>query len=80
VCEAIEAQADLNAVRVGPATLTDVLIAGIRLAKRMNNAYDTRSLSAGGVLARLNLSIEACQSLIADAEGEVRALSRALHP
>jgi HD-like signal output (HDOD) protein len=80
VCEAVGAQAEVGAVRAGPAQLTDVLIAGIRLAKRMKNSHDTTSLSSGGVLARLNLSIEACNSLVADAEGEVRALTRALRP
>jgi HD-like signal output (HDOD) protein len=80
VCEAVGAQAQLHPVSAGPATLTDVLIVGIRLAQRMKNRHDTSSLSSGGVLARLNLSIEACNSLMADAEVEVRALNRALHP
>jgi hypothetical protein len=65
-------------VHTGNATLTDVLVAGIRLAKRMNQSYDTTSLSAGGVLARLNLSLEECHSLVAEAEADVRALQRAL--
>jgi HD-like signal output (HDOD) protein len=78
ICEAVRAQADLRAVRSGPPALTDVLMTGIRLANRMKNTHDTSSLSSGGVLARLNLSIEACNSLIAEAEGEVRALNRAL--
>jgi len=80
VCEAVGAQADVHVVRAGPPTLTDVLIAGIRLAKRLKNRHDTTSLSSGGVLARLNLSIEACHSLVSEAEVEVRALERALRP
>jgi HD-like signal output (HDOD) protein len=80
VCEAVEAQAQMRDVRTGTPELTDVLVAGIRLAQRMINSHDTASLSAGGVLARLNLSVEACNSLVADAEGEVRALNRALRP
>jgi HD-like signal output (HDOD) protein len=79
VCEAVGMQADVLAVRSGPPTLTDVLIAGMRLANRMMNSGDTSSLSSGGVLARLNLSIEECRSLIGEAEAEVRALARALH-
>jgi HD-like signal output (HDOD) protein len=78
VCEAVGAQAELDVVRTGPASLTDVLVAGIRLAKRMKNHYDATRLSAGGVLARLNLSVEECQSLINDAASDVRALERAL--
>lgn len=78
VCEAVGAQADVDAVRTGAASLTDVLVIAIRLAKRMKNHYDAASLSAGGVLARLNLSMEECQSLIDDAAAEVRALGRAL--
>jgi HD-like signal output (HDOD) protein len=78
ICEAVGAQADVNVVRTGPPTLTDVLIAGIRLANRLRNAHDTTSLSAGGVLARLNLPMEACHSLIAEAGAETRALERAL--
>jgi HD-like signal output (HDOD) protein len=80
VCEAVAAQAEMNVVRAGSPALTDVLIAGIRLAKRMKNPHDTSSIAPGGVLARLNLSIEACNSLIAEAEIEVRALNRALRP
>jgi len=80
VCEAVGEQADINVVRAGSAALVDVLIAGIRLAKRMKYPHDTGSLAPGGVLARLNLSIDACHSLIADAEVEVRALNRALRP
>ena len=78
VCEAVGAQAQVDVVRTGNATLTDVLITGIRLAKRMKNSYDASSLSAGGVLARLNLSIEECHSLVDEAAPEVRALERAL--
>jgi HD-like signal output (HDOD) protein len=78
VCEAVGAQADVHGVRTGNATLTDVLIAGIRLAKRMKNPYDDSSLSAGGVLARLNLPVEECQTLIDEAAADVRALERAL--
>jgi hypothetical protein len=44
----------------------------------MKNHYDATRLSAGGVLARLNLSVEECQSLINDAASDVRALERAL--
>jgi HD-like signal output (HDOD) protein len=80
VCEAVGAQAELNVVRPGPPTLTDVLIASIRLAARMQNSYDTESLRAGGALARLDLTDEACKSLIAQATEETRALQRALRP
>jgi HD-like signal output (HDOD) protein len=79
VCEAVGAQAEIVGARMGPATLTDVLIAGIRLARRMKNPTDTSTLSSGGVLARLDLSIEDCQRLISEAEAEVRALEHALH-
>ncbi len=79
VCEAVGMQADVLAVRSGPPTLTDVLIAGMRLANRMMNRSDTSSFSSGGVLARLNLSLEECHGLIGEAEAEVRALARALH-
>ena len=78
ICEAVGAQAEVNVVRTGNATLTDVLVTGIRLSKRMRNHYDAASLSAGGVLARLNLSIEECHSLIDEAAADVRALERAL--
>jgi hypothetical protein len=78
VCEAVGAQAELHVVRTGSATLTDVLVAGIRLAKRMKTCYDAPSLSAGGVLARLNLSVAECDSLVDEAAAEVRALERAL--
>jgi HD-like signal output (HDOD) protein len=78
VCEAVETQADLNATRGGPAALGDVLVAGIRLSRRMQNPHESSSLSSGGILARLNLPIEVCNSIVADAEGEVRALNRAL--
>jgi HD-like signal output (HDOD) protein len=80
VCEAVGAQAELNMVRPGPPTLTDVLIASIRLAARMQNSYDTESLNAGGAFARLDLTAEACKSLIAQASEETRALQRALRP
>jgi HD-like signal output (HDOD) protein len=79
VCEAVGMQADVLAVRSGPPMLADVLIAGMRLANRMMNIGDSSSFSSGGVLARLNLSIEECHALIAEAEAEVRALARALH-
>ena len=78
VCEAVGAQADVDAVRTGAASLTDVLVVGIRLAKRMKRHYDATSLSAGGVLARLNLSVEECESLVDDAAVDVKALQRAL--
>jgi HD-like signal output (HDOD) protein len=78
VCEAVGAQAEVDVVRTGTASLTDVLVAGIRLAKRMKNRHDTTSLSAGGVLARLNLSVEECQSLVNDAAADVRMLERVL--
>jgi HD-like signal output (HDOD) protein len=78
VCEAVGAQTDVDVVRRGAASLTDVLVTGIRLAKRMRNHYDATSLSAGGVLARLNLSVEECQALVKDAAPDVRALERAL--
>jgi HD-like signal output (HDOD) protein len=78
VCEAVGAQAEVGVVRTGNATLTDVLITGIRLAKRMKSDYDATSLSAGGVLARLNLSVEECHSLVDEAAADVRALERAL--
>jgi HD-like signal output (HDOD) protein len=78
VCEAVGAQAELNIVRVGSPTLTDVLIASIRLASQMRNSYDTSSLNAGGAFARLELTPEACKSLLAQASEETRALQRAL--
>jgi HD-like signal output (HDOD) protein len=80
VCEAVGAQAELNILRPGPPTLTDVLIASIRLAARMQNSSETESLNAGGAFARLDLTAEACKSLIARASEEVRALQRALRP
>ncbi len=79
VCDAVGMQADFLAVPSGPPSLTDVLCVGIRLANRMLNSGDTSGLSAGGVLARLNLSIEECRKLISEAETEIRALARALH-
>jgi HD-like signal output (HDOD) protein len=78
VCEAVSAQADVDAVRTGNATLTDVLIAGMRLARLMNNRHEATRLSAGGVLARLNLSIEECHSLVDEAAAEVRTLQRTM--
>jgi HD-like signal output (HDOD) protein len=78
VCEAVGAQAEVDVVRTGTASLTDVLVIGIRLATRMKRYYDASSLSAGGVLARLNLSVEECQSLVDDAAADVKALERAL--
>ena len=79
VCEAVAAQADLH-VRGGPPTLTDVLVASIRLAKRQQNRHDITSLNTGGALARLNLPLEVCHDLIAEADAEIRALQRALRP
>jgi HD-like signal output (HDOD) protein len=79
VCEAVGAQAEVHIVRAGPPTLTDVLIASIRLAARMRG-HDNESLNAGGAFARLNLTVEVCKSLIAQASEETRALQRALHP
>ena len=78
VCEAVGAQEEEYVVRHGPATLTDVLIASISLAKRQQNPYDSASLSTGGALARLNLPLAACHELIAEAAPEIRALQRAL--
>ena len=78
VCEAVGAQAEIDVVRTGNATLTDVLVTGIRLAKRMTHWHDVTSLGAGGVLARLNLSVEECHSLVEEAAPDVRALQRAL--
>jgi HD-like signal output (HDOD) protein len=79
VCEAVGAQAEVNIVQLGPPTLTDVLIASIRLATRMRNSYDTATLNAGGAFVRLDLTVEACKSLLAQASEETRALQRALH-
>lgn len=80
VCEAVGAQAELNIVPSGTPTLADVLVASIRLATRMQNSHDTESLNAGGAFARLDLTAEACKSLIAQAGEETRALQRALRP
>jgi HD-like signal output (HDOD) protein len=80
VCDAVGAQAELNSAPAGAPTLTDILIASIRLAARMQNSYDTASLNAGGVFARLDLTAEVCKSLIARAGEETRALQRALRP
>jgi HD-like signal output (HDOD) protein len=79
VCDAVGTQSDVLATPTGPATLSDVLMLGIRLANKMLNSSDTSSLSTGGVLARLNLSMDDCRRLIGDADEEVRALARALH-
>jgi HD-like signal output (HDOD) protein len=79
VCDAVGAQAELG-VRRGPANLTDVLIASIRLAKRKQDPHDGTSLNTGGALARLNLPVEVCHSLIAEADTDIRALQRALRP
>jgi HD-like signal output (HDOD) protein len=79
VCDVVGMQADVLGVPSGSPTLADVLVVGIRLANRRLNSGDMSSISAGGVLARLNLSIEECRKLISDAETEVRALARALH-
>jgi HD-like signal output (HDOD) protein len=78
VCGAVGAQAEVDVARTGSASLTDVLVTAIRLARRLKNQYEDISLSAGGVLARLNLSIEECQSLVNDAAADVRALERTL--
>ena len=78
VREAVGAQADVEAVRTGNATLSDVLITGIRMAKRMKHHHDATLLSAGGVLARLNLSVEESHRLVDESAAEVRALERAL--
>jgi HD-like signal output (HDOD) protein len=80
VCEAVGAQAEVTVVRAGPPTLTDVLIASIRLATRLQNSQETASLNAGGAFARLDLTAEACKGLIAQATEEIRALQRALRP
>jgi HD-like signal output (HDOD) protein len=80
VCEAVGKQADVLAGSSGSPTLNDVLFVGIRLANKMLNSGDTSSLSPGGALARLNLSTEECRELITQAEIEIRALARALHP
>jgi HD-like signal output (HDOD) protein len=80
VCDAVGAQGEVHIVRSGPPTLTDVLIASIRLATRLQNSHETASLNAGGAFARLDLTAEACRSLIANASEETRALQRALRP
>jgi HD-like signal output (HDOD) protein len=80
VCDAVGAQADVLAVPSGPPTLTDVLFVSIRLSNRMLNSGDAGSLSSGGALARLNLSIEECRKMISEAQTEVRTLARTLHP
>jgi len=78
VCEAVGAQAEEHGVRTGNATLTDVLVTGIRLANRLKHNYDATRLNAGGVLARLNLSVEECDGLVDEARADIRALERAL--
>lgn len=80
VCEAVGAQGEVHIARAGPPSLTDVLIASIRLATRLQNSHDTANLNAGGVFARLDLTAEACKGLIAQANEETRALQRALRP
>jgi HD-like signal output (HDOD) protein len=80
VCEAVGAQAELNIVGAGAPTLTDVLVASIHLATRLENSYDTASFNAGGAFARLELTAEACKGLIAQASEEIRGLQRALRP
>lgn len=77
VCEAVGAQADLTAVRSGPPTLTDVLIASMRLASRLQN-NETGHMNAGGAFARLGLTPEAAAALIDQGREETRALQRAL--
>jgi hypothetical protein len=67
---------DVLSSRTGPPNLTDVLIAGIRLAHRMRDSHDNRNFASGGALVRLNLSVEECQKIIAEAAEEVRALER----
>jgi HD-like signal output (HDOD) protein len=79
VCEAVGAQADLTAIRSGPPNLTDVLIASIRLASRMQT-HDMENMNAGGAFARLGLSPETAASLIDQGREETRALQRALRP
>lgn len=80
VCEAVGAQLEAHIVRPGPPVLTDVLIASIRLATRLQNSFDTSNLNAGGVFARLGLTPEVCKDLIVQAGEETRALQRALRP
>jgi HD-like signal output (HDOD) protein len=78
ICEAVGAQAEAHVARSGPVSLTDVLIVSIRLADRLQSSADTASFNAGGAFARLDLSVEQCRVLIADASGEISALQRAL--
>jgi hypothetical protein len=42
----------------------------------MRDSHDSRNLASGGALVRLNLSVEECQKIIAEAAEEVRALER----
>ncbi len=79
-CDAVGALAELNIPHAGSPTLTDVLIASIHLATRLQNSYDTASLNAGGAFARLALTPESCKDLIAQATEDIRALQRALRP
>lgn len=79
ICNAVGEQTEVVAVRSGPPTLTEILLASIRMARRMRNPHETTSLSSGGLLLRLNLSMDECNSLIANAEPDVRALERVLH-
>jgi HD-like signal output (HDOD) protein len=78
ICDAVGAQGQVYAVRAGPPTLTDVLIAAIRLADRLQNRYDSANFNAGGAFARLDLTVDACKALIAEADGEIRTLQIAL--
>lgn len=80
VCEAVGAQAEVHVARTGPPTLTDVLIAAMRLAARLQNSHDTANLHGGGAFVRLELTAEACKILMAQASEETRALQRALRP
>ena len=80
ICEAVGDQTDVVTVRTGAPTLTEILIVSIRMARRMRNPHDSGSMASGGLLLRLNLSMEECNSLIANAEPDVRALERVLHP
>jgi HD-like signal output (HDOD) protein len=78
VSKAVGEQAQVHVVRAGPATLTDVLVAALRLANRLQNRYDTANFNAGGAFARLDLTVDACQGLIADADADIKMLQRAL--
>jgi HD-like signal output (HDOD) protein len=78
VCDAVGAQGEAHAVRRSSPALVDVLVTSMRMARRLRDRYDSSSLTAGGALARLNLSLETCQGLITDASVEIGALQRAL--